>query len=42
MKFPISMKTLGIQKKKEELENQLTKVEGSIKLFSKDVVYVAI
>jgi len=40
-KFPVSMKTVAIQKRKEEMEAQLDKVENSIKLFSKDIVYVA-
>lgn len=41
-KFPVSMKTMAIQKRREEMEAQLDKVENSIKLFSKDVVYVGI
>ena len=40
MKFPISMKTKAIQQKKMDMEAQLDKIENSIKLFSKDVVYV--
>ena len=40
MKFPISMKTKAIQQKKIEMEAQLDKVENSIKVFSKEVVYV--
>ena len=40
MKFPISMKTKAIQQKKSEMEAQLDKVENSIKVFSKEVVYV--
>lgn len=42
MKFPISMKTKAIQQKKTDMEAQLDKIENSIKLFSKDVVYVQI
>lgn len=42
MKFPISMKTKAIQQKRDEMEGQLDKIENSIKLFSKDVVYVQI
>lgn len=42
MKFPISMKTKAIQQKKSEMEAQLDKVENSIKVFSKEVVYVQI
>lgn len=41
-KFPVSMKTVAIQKRKEEMEAQLDKVENSIKLFSKDIVYVGL
>ena len=33
---------MAIQKRKEEMEAQLNKVENSIKLFSKDVVYVGL
>lgn len=40
MKFPISMKTVAIQKKRDEMEAQLDKIENSIKVFSKEVVYV--
>ena len=39
-KFPLSMKTVAIQRKKEDLERQLDKVENSIKVFSKETVYV--
>lgn len=42
MKFPISMKTMAIQKRKAELEEQVVKIENSIKTFSKDTVYVGI
>lgn len=42
MKFPISMKTMAIQKRKAELEEQVLKIEASIKTFSKDTVYVGI
>ena len=40
MKFPISMKTMAIQKRRDDLEAQLDKVENSIKVFSKETVYV--
>lgn len=39
-KFPLSMKTIAVQRKKEDLERQLDKVENSIKVFSKETVYV--
>lgn len=42
MKFPLSMKTIAIQKKKDEMETQLTKIDNSIKVFSKEIVYVEI
>ena len=35
MKFPLSMKTMAIQKRKKDLEDQLERIEGSIKTFSK-------
>ena len=41
-KFPITMKTMAIQKKREDLEAQLEKVEKNIKLFSRDIVYIGI
>lgn len=41
-KFPLSMKTMAIQKRKQEMEDQLGKVENSIKLFSRETVYVGI
>lgn len=41
MKFPITMRTMAIQKRKSEMEDQLLKVEANLKTFSKDVVYVA-
>lgn len=40
MKFPISMKTVAIQKKRDDMEAQLDKIENSIKVFSKETVYV--
>ena len=40
MKFPISMKTMAIQKRRDDLEAQLDKVEDNIKVFSKETVYV--
>ena len=42
MRFPISMKTIAIQKRKEGVEAQLEKVENSIKTFSKEIVYIGI
>lgn len=42
MKFPISMKTQAIQKKKDDMLQQLDKIENSIKVFSKETVYVQI
>jgi hypothetical protein len=41
MKFPITMRTIAIRKRKEEMEEQLSKVESNLKTFSKDIVYVA-
>ena len=41
-RFPISMKTIAIQKRKEQVEAQLERVENSIKTFSKEVVYIGI
>ena len=41
-KFPITMKTMAIQKRKTEAEQQLDKVEKNIQLFSRDVVYIGI
>ena len=39
-KFPLSMKTMAIQRRKEDLERQLSKIESSINVFSKEIVYV--
>lgn len=39
-KFPLSMKTMAIQRRKDDLERQLNKIESSIAVFSKDIVYV--
>jgi hypothetical protein len=41
-KFPLSMKTISIQKRKLEMEQQLERVEKNIGLFSKDIVYIGI
>lgn len=41
-KFPLTMKTMAIQKRKDELVGQLEKCEKNIKLFSKDVVFIGI
>ena len=40
MKFPISMKTMAIQRRKEDMERQLDKVEQNIMVFSRDTVFV--
>mmetsp|Transcript_39714 Transcript_39714/g.60868 ORF Transcript_39714/g.60868 Transcript_39714/m.60868 type:complete len:108 (-) Transcript_39714:3-326(-) len=40
LKFPISMKTMAIQKRKEDMERQLEKVEQNITVFSRETVYV--
>ena len=42
MNFPITMKTMAIQRKREDLEAQLEKVEKNITLFSRDIVYIGI
>ena len=42
MKLPITMKTMSMQKKKQDLEEQVDRVTASIATFSKPVVYVAI
>ncbi len=39
-KFPLSMKTMAIQRRKDDLERQLGKIESSIQVFSKEIVYV--
>lgn len=39
-KFPLSMKTMAIQRRKDDLERQLSKIESSINVFSKEIVYV--
>ena len=40
--MPISMKTLALQKKKEELEERLIMIEKNISLFSRKKVFVAL
>ena len=40
-KMPLSMRTIAIQKRKSEMEQQLDRVENNIKLFSKQVVYIS-
>jgi len=40
--MPISMKTLAIQQRKEELERQLVEVEKAITTFSRAKVFVAL
>lgn len=40
-KMPISMRTMALEKKKTELIQKIEEVEGSIKIFSKPVVYIA-
>ena len=42
MKFPITMRTMAIRKRKEEMEEQVEKVNANIKVFSKQIVYVGI
>jgi len=36
------MKTMAIQKRKRDMEEQLAKVEANIVVFSKDIVYIGI
>lgn len=40
-RMPISMKTLSLQKKKDELEEKLRGIEKNIDLFSRKKVFVA-
>ena len=35
MKFPITMKTMAIRRRKEELEGQVAKIDANINTFSK-------
>ena len=42
MKMPLTMKTMAIQKRKQDLEDQLDKVNKNIALFSRQTVYVGI
>ena len=42
MKFPLTMKTMAIRKRKEDLEHQMDKINSNIATFSKEVVYVGI
>ena len=42
MKMPLTMKTIAIQRRKMDLEDQLDKVTKNISLFSRQVVYVGI
>jgi len=39
-KMPITMKTMTIQKKKEELETKLSEIENAIKTFSRKQVFI--
>ena len=39
--MPISLKTLAIKQRKEELEKQLSEIEKAIDTFSKKEVYIA-
>lgn len=41
-RLPISMKTLSMQKRRDELEEQIRGIDKNIALFSKKKVYVAI
>ena len=40
-KLPLSMKTMALHKKKDELEEKLKMIEKNIDLFSKKKVYIA-
>ena len=40
-KMPISMKTLSLQKRRDELEEQIRGIDKSISLFSRKKVFVA-
>ena len=40
-RMPLSMKTMSLQKKQEDLEAKLRQVEKNIETFSKKKVYVA-
>jgi hypothetical protein len=39
-KMPITMKTMSMQKKKEELEKKMGEIEEAIKTFSKKQVFI--
>jgi hypothetical protein len=41
-RLPITMKTLSMQKRKDELEEKLRSIEKNIDLFSRKKVFVAI
>jgi len=40
-KMPLSMKTMALQKRQEELEEKLRHIEKNIDLFSRKKVFVA-
>jgi hypothetical protein len=40
-RMPISMKTLSLQKRKEEMEEQIRSIDKNISLFSRKKVFVA-
>ena len=41
-KLPLTLKTMALQKRKAELEEQLDNITNKIKLFSRETVYVGI
>lgn len=41
-KMPLSMKTMALQKRKEELEEKLLSIEKNIDIFSRKKVFVAL
>lgn len=42
MKMPLTMKTMAIQRRKQDLEEQLDKVNKNIALFSRETVFIGI
>ena len=41
-KLPLSMRTLSLAKRKENLENKVDELEKAIKSFSREKVYIAL
>lgn len=41
-RLPISMKTLSIQRRRDEIDEQIRAIEKNIDLFSRKKVYVAL